>query len=78
MKLAAVADVHFKAENYESDVHQFAKLDQLADALVVAGDLTNHGMPEEMRGCLEVLEECTFRLSWCLAITTTRMVTKTN
>ncbi len=55
MKLAAVADVHFKAENCESDARQFAKLNQLADALVVAGDLTNHGMPEEMRGCLQVL-----------------------
>jgi Icc-related predicted phosphoesterase len=28
----------------------------LADALVIAGDFTNHGLPDEMRGCLAVLE----------------------
>ncbi len=31
-------------------------VNELADALVIAGDLTNHGMPDEMRACLSVLE----------------------
>jgi Icc-related predicted phosphoesterase len=56
MKIAAVADVHFRRENYESDVRGFTKVNELADVLVIAGDFTNHGMPEEMRGCLAVLE----------------------
>ena len=56
MRLAAVADIHLKAENRESDAHQFAKVNDLADVLVVAGDFTDHGMPDEMRGCLSVLE----------------------
>ena len=49
MRLAAVADIHLTAENHERDVHQFSPVNDLADVLVVAGDFTNHGMPEEMR-----------------------------
>jgi hypothetical protein len=56
MRLAAVADIHLKAEDYERNVHQFFPVNDLADALVIAGDFTNHGTPEEMRGCLAVLE----------------------
>ena len=56
MRLAAVADVHLAAENHDRDVHQFLPVNDLADALVVAGDFTNHGMPEEMEAVLGVLE----------------------
>jgi Icc-related predicted phosphoesterase len=56
MRLAAVADIHLSAENHERDVHHFLPVNDLADALVIAGDFTNHGMPEEMRGVLAVLE----------------------
>lgn len=56
MRLAAVADIHLKPENHDSDVSQFSMVNELADALVIAGDFTNHGMPDEMRGCLSVLE----------------------
>ena len=56
MRLAAVADIHLVAENHERDVHQFSPANDLADVLVVAGDFTNHGMPEEMRAVLGVLE----------------------
>lgn len=55
MRLAAVADVHFRLEDQEQNIRQFAAVNDLADALVVAGDLTNHGLPEEMKGCLAVL-----------------------
>jgi len=59
MRLAAVADIHLKAEEHERNVRCFTPVNELADVLVIAGDLTNHGTPEEMRGCLAVLEHIT-------------------
>ena len=56
MRLAAVADIHLAAENREGISEQFSLVNEFADALVIAGDFTNHGMPEEMRVCLDVLE----------------------
>jgi Icc-related predicted phosphoesterase len=56
MKLAAVADIHLKTEDQDKNIRQFSRANELADALVIAGDLTNHGMPDEMRACLAVLE----------------------
>ncbi len=56
MRLAAVADVHFKAEEQEENIRQFLAVNDCADVLVLAGDLTNHGLPEEMKTCLAVLE----------------------
>ena len=56
MKLAAVADVHFRAEEQEENIRQFLAVNDSADVLVLAGDLTNHGLPEEMKTCLAVLE----------------------
>lgn len=56
MRIAAVADIHLVAENRDRDIRQFCAVNDLADALVIAGDFTNHGLPQEMRGCLDVLE----------------------
>jgi Icc-related predicted phosphoesterase len=56
MKIAAVADIHFKPEDQEKNVRQFSMANELADVLVIAGDFTNHGMPDEMRACLAILE----------------------
>ena len=56
MRIAAVADIHLKAEEHEKNVAAFSPVNDLADALVVAGDFTNHGLPDEMRACLAVLE----------------------
>ncbi len=56
MRLEAVADIHLKKEDCEKNIRQFLPVNELADLLVIAGDLTNHGMPEEMRACLSVLE----------------------
>lgn len=55
MRLAAVADVHFRREDQEENVRQFAAVNDRADLLVLAGDLTNHGRAEEMEACLAVL-----------------------
>lgn len=57
MKLAAVADVHFRQEEQQENIRQFSVANELADLLVLAGDLTNHGRPEEMQTCLAVLEQ---------------------
>ncbi|HVW78925.1 MAG TPA: metallophosphoesterase [Alloacidobacterium sp.] len=56
MRVAAVADIHFKDSDREENIRQFLPVNDLADVLVIAGDLTNHGLPEEMRACLSVLE----------------------
>lgn len=56
MRIAAVADIHLKAEDHERNVQAFSVVNELADGLVIAGDFTNHGRPEEMRGVLGVLE----------------------
>ncbi|HVG27132.1 MAG TPA: metallophosphoesterase [Acidobacteriaceae bacterium] len=56
MRLAAVADIHIKAGDHDQNVREFSPVNDLADALVIAGDLTNHGLPDEMRACLDVLE----------------------
>lgn len=56
MRIAAAADLHLKPENHEQDIRAFSAVNECADALVVAGDFTNHGRPEEMRKCLSVLE----------------------
>lgn len=56
MRLAAVADIHIKGDDYEADVSRYSAVNELADVLVIAGDLTNHGLKHEMRSCLNVLE----------------------
>lgn len=56
MRLAAVADIHLTPESQEENIRRFLPVNELADLLVIAGDLTNHGMPQEMRACLGVLE----------------------
>lgn len=56
MRIAAVADIHLKHENQARDIREFSAVNECADALVVAGDFTNHGTPPEMQVCLAVLE----------------------
>ena len=56
MRLAAVADVHFRREEQRENIRQFAAVNDHADFLVLAGDLTNHGLPAEMEAALAVLE----------------------
>jgi Icc-related predicted phosphoesterase len=59
MRVAAVADVHYKADERISSIRELLPVNDLADVLVLAGDLTNHGQPEEMKVCLEILEQIT-------------------
>lgn len=59
MRVAAVADVHFRADEREASIRGLLPANDLADVLVLAGDLTNHGQPEEMKTCLAILKRVT-------------------
>ena len=55
MRIAAIADLHFSPQSYDRirDAMQHVRDD--ADVLVLAGDLTNYGKPEEMESLLNAL-----------------------
>src|SRR6266852_1058862 len=55
MRIAATADLHFNPQNYSKLQDQFERVRDEADVLVLAGDLTNYGQPEEMEPLLNVL-----------------------
>src|SRR5580698_10671711 len=55
MRIAASADLHFTPQSYEKLKDQFERVCDEADLLVLAGDLTNYGKPEEMEPLLNVL-----------------------
>lgn len=55
MRIAATADLHFTPQSYEKLKEQFERVRDEADVLVVAGDLTNYGHPDEMEPLLNVL-----------------------
>jgi uncharacterized protein len=55
MRIAATADLHYSAQNSGILKEQFGRVRDEADVLVVAGDLTNFGRPEEMEPLLNVL-----------------------
>ena len=55
MKIAAVADLHFSPQSYERMRDQLGRVREEADLLVLAGDLTNFGRPEEMESLMHAL-----------------------
>jgi len=55
MRIAATADLHFSPQSYAKLKDQFERVRDEADVLVVAGDLTNYGQPNEMEPLLNVL-----------------------
>ena len=48
MRIAASADLHFTPQSYAKLKDQFERVRDDADVLVLAGDLTNYGQPDEM------------------------------
>ena len=56
MRIAAIADLHYQIGNLESFKPIFREMEQQADVLVLAGDLTNDGLPEEARLLIDDLE----------------------
>src|SRR5437879_10202185 len=55
MRIAATADLHFSPQSYAKLKEQFERVRDEADVLVLAGDLTNYGQPEEMEPMINVL-----------------------
>ena len=55
MRIAATADLHFSASRHGALHDQLSHVRDEADVLVLAGDLTNYGQPEEMEPLLNVV-----------------------
>src|SRR5215468_7196404 len=55
MRIAATADLHFSPQSYDRVREPFNRVREEADVLVIAGDLTNYGKPEEMHSLLNAL-----------------------
>src|SRR4051812_41101269 len=55
MRIAAVADIHFSPQTYDRIREPMQRVRDEAELLVIAGDLTNFGKPDEMRSLLNAL-----------------------
>src|SRR5438128_5732335 len=55
MRIAAVGDLHFSPQRYDPLRETLSHVRDHADILVLAGDLTNYGTPEEMETLLNAL-----------------------
>ena len=55
MRIAATADIHFTPQSYDRIRDPLARVRDEADLLVIAGDLTNYGRPDEMHSLLNAL-----------------------
>jgi len=55
MRIAATADLHFNGSKHNELLDQLGRVRDMADVLVVAGDLTNFGQPDEMEPLLNVV-----------------------
>jgi Icc-related predicted phosphoesterase len=55
MRIAATADLHYSPQSYDHIREPLAHVRDEADVLVIAGDLTNYGKPEEMHSLLNAL-----------------------
>ncbi len=55
MRIAATADIHFSPQSYDRIREPLGHVRDEADVLVIAGDLTNYGKPEEMHSLLNAL-----------------------
>jgi Icc-related predicted phosphoesterase len=55
VRIAATADLHFTPAKHNILLEQFGRVRDSADVLILAGDLTNFGQPEEMEALLNVV-----------------------
>jgi uncharacterized protein len=55
MRIAATADLHFNPQSYAVLQAQFERVRDEADVLILAGDLTNYGLPTEMEPLINAL-----------------------
>ena len=47
VRIAAISDIHYSRESHGTLQPLFAEISENADVLVIAGDLTDYGLPEE-------------------------------
>jgi len=59
IRLAVVADIHWHAERRPSYRHHFDQVHEVADILVLPGDLTGQGLLEEARSLCQQLRRVT-------------------
>jgi Icc-related predicted phosphoesterase len=55
MRIAATADLHFTPQSYDHIREVMSRMRDEADLLVLAGDLTNYGRPQEMESLLNAM-----------------------
>jgi Icc-related predicted phosphoesterase len=55
MRIAAIADIHFSPQSYDRIREPMQHVRDEADVLVIAGDLTNFGKPEEISSLLNAI-----------------------
>lgn len=55
IRIAAVGDLHYDQARGTSFRNMFAAINKRADILVLCGDMTTHGRPEQMRAFVEEL-----------------------
>jgi uncharacterized protein len=55
MRIAAIADIHFSPQSYDRIREPMQRVRDEADVLVMAGDLTNFGKPEEITSLLNAI-----------------------
>ena len=55
MRIAAIADLHFSPQSYDRIRDLMSRVRDDADLLVMAGDLTNYGRPQEMESLLNAI-----------------------
>lgn len=58
IRIAATGDVHFDRKSHNRLAEHFTNLKGMADFLLIAGDLTQTGHPEEMQVLAEDLRKC--------------------
>jgi|SRR5918911_274334 Icc-related predicted phosphoesterase len=56
VRIAAAGDVHIREANREQVAGEFAQLEGKCDAILIAGDLTTHGEPEQGRMFAEAIQ----------------------
>lgn len=58
VRVAAVSDVHYGKTSQGALVPLFTEIARQADVLVISGDLTDYGLPEEARALAKDLTQC--------------------
>lgn len=58
IRIAAVGDVHFDRKSHNRLSDHFQNIEEKADILLLAGDLTQTGHPEEIKVLAEDLKKC--------------------